>query len=329
MAAVAPGSAIDYNNQPAVNFSFGGSVMTMNSKGHKDEPKGFLMDAYGMFTCGRVLAALGMPFCATPNIQYGYGTNSDGTSLQAYEIRQMGMCCCARYDLFKHGQGMVPEGKFLARTNHKPTSGCCAKTIVTYALERDTPDGKERLYSLKNKPRTCMDCYAMWAPCSHCSKGVLEGNVCVNMRTPIFRGQRKGNDGVVDLDSTEPIGMLTKTSILYPTGCCTAAVGPAVNFRADLNPDVEAGLDDDDKAILALFIATAKTDPINPSGAALPIFGGSFCLGETALAALGWSLNIQTQNTSYDYMSLMDAFAKGAAETGDMVARAKSLATGK
>lgn len=319
---------IDYNKEPALNMAFGGAVMALNTPGHKDEPKGFLVDAYGMFTCGRVLAALGWTCLDTPNVQYGYGTASDGTSLLAYEVRQAGNCCCANYSLFKQGQGIPKEGAFLARTK-KPFQGCCGmcKTAVTYAIEKDKGDVVNRVYSLKNHPRGAMDCYAWCLPCSHCSKGILQGYLCVNVRTPIWKGESA--PGAADYDLTDMIGMYTKTALLYPQGCCVAAIGPAVNVRVDLTPEYEATLSEDEKAVLLLLVST-QNGTINPAdgGAAIPTFGSVFCLGPT-VQSLGWVLGIPYHNTTYDYQGLMDSFARGAANTGDMVARAKTLATGK
>jgi len=319
---------IDYNKEPAINVAFGGTVVALNTPGHKDEPKGFLLDAYGMFTCGRVMAAMGLPCGGPPNIMYGYGTGSDGKSLLAYEVRQAGNCCCANFSLFKQGQGIPDEGAFLARTK-LPFQGCCGfcKTAVTYAIEKDKGEVVNRLYSLKNHPRGAMDCYAWCLPCSHCSKGILQGNVCVNVRTPIWKGESA--PGEADYDLTDMIGMYTKTAIMYPTGCCVAAIGPAVNVRVDLTPEYEATLSEDEKAVLLLLVAT-QNGTVDPTagGAAIPVFGGQFCLG-AGVQTLGWTLGIPFNNTTYDYQGLMDSFARGAANTGDMVARAKSLATGK
>jgi len=83
------------------------------------------------------------------------------------------------------------------------------------------------------------------------------------------------------------------------------------------------------QAVLLLLVAT-QNGTVDPTagGAAIPVFGGQFCLG-AGVQTLGWTLGIPFNNTTYDYQGLMDSFARGAANTGDMVARAKSLATGK
>jgi len=319
---------IDYNKEPALNVAFGGAVVALNTPGHKDEPKGFLLDVYGMFTMGRVCGAMGVPFCSTPNVVFGYGTGSDGTSLLAYEVRQAGNCCCPNISLFKQGQGIPKEGAFLARAK-LPFQGCCGycTTAVTYAIETDKGDVVNRLYSLKNHPRSPGDCYAFCLPCAHCSKGILNGDVCVNVRTPIWKGESA--PGAADYDITDMVGMYTKTAIMYPTGCCVAAIGPAVNVRVDLKPEYEATLSEDEKAVLLLLVAT-QNGTLDPAagGAAIPLFSGQCCLG-TAVQTMGWTLGVPFQNTTYDYQGLMASFAGGAANTGDMVARAKSLATGK
>ena len=163
-------------------------------------------------------------------------------------------------------------------------------------------------------------------------KASLRGEVLYNIRTPIF---------VEDKDefSHKQVGMLTRSDLIMPSGCdMNDPVGTAqcavmavmcgvlsssrketMNIRVDIEPSVAAKMTEDDKALFALLAIANKPESAVSNRGSLFLLGQICCFTAPQLAILGYTLNTENENTTFDYTMMQQVFTAGPFNFGDAV----------
>jgi len=176
------------------------------------------------------------------------------------------------------------------------------KGKVSYKIQDKDSD---RSFELRVKPKCCSGSYCN--PCNNCNQGILKGNLCKQIRTPIWD------------DKDNKVAHVVQLVPLIPTGCCVADEGPTLQMSIHKEPDVD--LSEDDIARLALLLFTVKPNvPGNLSGGP----GGPSqlvgkALGNMALSKMGYVLNVGLSNVDNKYVSLREVMNGELAGIGDFL----------
>ena len=104
---------------------------------------------------------------------------------------------------------LYPKKVPLAKTVRKEKT-CCDP--MSFGIKLADGSSNAIVFKVKNKPICCGQCCA-FPTCNNCSKGIMKGNMCINLKNPIY----DQND--------QAVAYLIQTAPLLPTSCCTADVG--------------------------------------------------------------------------------------------------------
>jgi hypothetical protein len=206
---------------------------------------------------------------------------------------------------------LYPKKVPLAKTVRKEKT-CCAP--MSFGIKLADGSSNAIVFKVKNKPICCGQCCA-FPTCNNCSKGIMKGNMCINLKNPIY----DQND--------QAVAYVIQTAPLLPTSCCTADVGPTIQMAIHQHPDYAGKLSEDDIHRLSLFMYTVV--PSVPGGGN---GGPATFIGKIAnmlLMKTGWALGYGQTEIEEEYLSFKQVFNGGVADTGDLVQSMRAAARKK
>lgn len=328
MAAVAPEKSEEMERMVAppivANLTFGGIMYTQGGVG-------MLCSPMGMISLQKCIQA-----CLCPDAIQAAFAYTDGTYKEGFQVDTKPAGCCG-------GPHFTVSLKDYTQVEDQPSM--LQKPFIDAARNKGVPPGKlaimfpKTIVKGKSKSKKAGGAGGVWGvvdadgakkfniksgcDCGkllcgtpmmdNCKKGILQGNMCMNFRNPVF-----------DPDGNK-VAYIVQTVPLIPTGPCCADMGPTVQMRVE-KADPNAVLEKDDIARLALFMFAVKPNMGPPGG--LPKGGPVYFVGQILpammLGKIGWALGYGMKGVTQEYISFKGFFNGEAAGIGDFLEKIRS-----
>ena len=173
-------------------------------------------------------------------------------------------------------------------------------------IRKGLPYENKPKYIVKNKP-SCLKALCTFPAMDNCKKGILRGNMCMQVKTPIFNASDQSK-----------VATVVQLVPLFPIGPICAAPGPTMQMSIHKEPGVE--LEPEDVARVALFMYTVRPNlPPDTSGGPVKLVGA--VLGNPGLSIMGWALGYAMENVTTEYVSLKQVMNGEVAGIGDFLDR--------